>query len=65
MTKSQSPVTRDPRPETSDKKPETSHQRPDASDKHETAEAIRMPNSVPESGYPEQGDDHSSKDADC
>ena len=30
-----------------------------------TAEAIRKPNSVPGSGYPEPGNDHSSKDADC
>ena len=29
------------------------------------AEATRKPNSVPGSGYPEPGDDHSSKDADC
>jgi len=30
-----------------------------------TAEAIHKPNSVPGSGYPEPGNDHSSKDADC
>jgi len=30
-----------------------------------TAEAIRKPNSVPGTGYPEPGNDHSSKDADC
>ena len=38
---------------------------PVAGDQIITAEAIRKPNSVPESGYPEPGDDHSSKDADC
>ena len=34
-------------------------------DQEITAEAIRKPNFVPGSGYPEPGNDHSSKDADC
>ena len=36
-----------------------------ASEREITAEAIRKPNFVPGSGYPEPGNDHSSKDADC
>ena len=47
-------------PRASDQKPVTRDQRPE-----KTAEATRKPNSVPGSGYPEPGNDHSSKDADC
>jgi len=45
------------RPETDDRKSETSYW-------NVTAEAIRKPNSVPGTGYPEPGNDHSSRDAD-
>ena len=43
----------------------TRDHQPVAGDQLITAEAIRKPNSVPGPGYPEPGNDHSSKDADC